>query len=428
MIRRHGNVKAWAGTEIAPFARLAPINGGAAGDRPQAQGNLAEQLRQIPTQRQGAFDIAAATAFARTNWNLNIGYCAEFCFRVLRAGGFIIDGWNNRHRAYTQYNHLVNELGFNSFFLGNGRVTRNAERIEEGDMVMWDKSHRLRGISSEIVSITGSGGHIVYISEANGPRSRFCGRNPAQRDALLVTGGGHGMWLIKTSELSANERLDVRSIAPTEFEVRVSGNIRKSPNGTFHIGHDARRLTTTPGDIVTIDMTCRAGTHTWGRIVNDGWDWIAISHGRATEVAPPNNEAWTGNVRILTSGNVRSSPNGEFYYRLLVSDNVRAWPNGDVRVGATTKAGEIVSIAGSRRAGEWRWGRLDHGVWDWVALERRDGSGRRFEFVTTTRGETFTIAEQEVAGEWVWGRIDGTNAWIAVENLRTGATRCERMS
>jgi len=205
-----------------------------------------------------------------------------------------------------------------------------------------------------------------------------------------------------------------------------------SPNGAFHLGADGNPLTTTKGDTVSIDTIAWAGGYTWGRIANNGWDWIVLSHGRAREAgsASPAFEKgsnWTGGVRVLVGGNVRSSPNGGVLHRIRVGGSIRAWPDGSLRGDAATRSGEIVSITDTMYRGEWLWGRLDGGLWDWIALERRDRTEKRLEFVTTSCGDVFTIAEQETAGDWIWGRIADTGAWVAIENRRTGEVRFERI-
>jgi len=231
------------------------------------------------------FDVAAATDYARKHWNDGNGFCADFCYAVLKAGGFVINGSANRSRAYTQYNHLVNELGFKSYYLGAGKVTQNADKIEEGDLVLWDKSYKLKGVTSDTVSIVGSGGHIVYISVANGPNSKFCAHNSAKRDAVLNTGASYGLWLVKTSDMAGNEKIVVKDVPVADYEILVSGNIHMTPNGALLYGADGAPAVTSRRQIVSIDKTCVAGGYTWGRIVNAGWDWIVIGQGRTRDTA-----------------------------------------------------------------------------------------------------------------------------------------------
>jgi len=396
-----------------------------------AQEFAAQQLSQINEESPAKLDVTAATAYARKHWNDGKGYCAEFCYDVLKAGGFVINGSSNRVRAYTQYNHLVNELGLRSYYLGDGKVTKNADKIEEGDLVMWDLSYLLKGVTSDTVKISGSGGHIVYISVANGPFSKHCGHNRAKLDAPLETGGTHGMWLIKTSALAGNKGLEAKDITPTEYEIVVSGNIHMIPGGGLYYGSDGYPVTTERGRLVTIDKTCVAGGYTWGRISNSGWDWIVISHDRVREInrSPQPDRTgndWIGDVVVLSAGNVRTSPFGRYYYRVLVAGSIRAWPFGDLRGDAATKIGEIISIIDTRYSGDWLWGRIDNDGWDWIALEMRDGTNKRYEFVTTEKDEIYTIIEQRIAGGWVWGRIKNTYHWIAIENLDTGEVRCAK--
>ena len=413
---------------IPVFLSALILNPAAAYCPAAAQGSTAGQ-EGAPLR--AGFDIAAATAFAKKHWNDGVGFCAEFCSNVLKAGGFTITGAGNRTKAYTQYYHLVHELGFESYFLGNGKVTQNADKIEEGDLVLWDKSFRLKGNTNNTVNISGPGGHIVYISQANGPSSKYCAHNPRKLDAVLNTGDSQGLWLIKTSALAGNEKLAVRDVEPAQYEVRVTGNIHMSPNGELCYDGGNPRVTSR-GDIITIDKTCIAGGYIWGRIENSVWDWVVFGYDRmrAPDADPPFVEAendWAGEVTVITAGNVRSSPYGYFQYRILVEGNIRAAPYGDLRGDAVTKNVSIVSITDTRYEGGWLWGRLDNGGWDWIALERRDGSDKRYEFVVTQEGDTLTIAEQQIAGGWLWGRIAGTGGWIAVEYLATGEARCEKI-
>jgi len=426
-------MKARAGKFIVLIVSAALFLSGLAGYSPtRAQAYPAEQQALITETSTVSFDISAATAYARKHWNDGKGFCAEFCYDILKAGGFIINGSENRLRAYTQYNYLVNELGLKSYYLGDGKITRNADKIEEGDLVLWDKSYRLKGVTSDTVSITGSGGHMVYISVANGPFSKYCAHNRARLDFILNTGDTYGLWLIKTSALAGNEELHVRDISKTEFEILVTGNVHMSPKGELHYNGDGSPVVTIRGDKVTIDKVCNTGGYTWGRIVNSGWDWIVISHDRVKEVEkgqPPQGTKsdWTCDVNVIIPGSVRSSPMGVFYYRILVAGNIRARPFGELRGNAVTEVGRIVSITDTRYEGGWLWGRLDNGGWDWIALERRDGTGKRYEYVSTVAGASYTIAEQATAGGWEWGRIAGTDYWMAIENLRTGEVRFEKI-
>ena len=275
-------------TVIASIICLTLILVAVAGfSQPEAQAQPAEQSGDVPAEfahLADRFDIPAATAFARANIYVYHGYCADFVFLILHAGGFTIFGDENRFRAYTQYDHLVNELGFRSYFLGNGSVTQNAEKIEEGDVVMWDLGYMLSGITDDIVSIRGSGGHIVYISMANGPNSRFIGRNPEQLDALLVTGGNHGMWLIKTSVLAGNDNIRVSDVTPFVYQARLTGTIHMTPNGEYSFDADGNLREIAGGEAVRIDRFAIAGGYMWGRIVNDGWDWIIITPIRARPI------------------------------------------------------------------------------------------------------------------------------------------------
>ena len=414
---------------VAPGFYQAKATGNTEGQ--SAQTGQPAQTAQITESAKGSLDVAAATAYARKHWNDGSGNCATFCANVLKAGGYEIAGSNNRFRAYTQYDYLVNELGFRSYYLGDGKITRNADKIEEGDLVLWDKSFRLKGVTSDTVDINGSGGHIVYISVANGPLSKYCAHNSARLDTVLNTGNTYGLWLIKTSELAGNEKLDVSDITPVEYEIIVTGNIHMTPNGGLYINKDGTPVTTKRGDTVFIDKTCYAGGYLWGRIVNQNWDWIVISQDRVREVIKSpviyqsvNN--WTGDVRVIAAGNVRNSPNGLFCRELLIPGNIRSGPNGDLRGSAFTSVGRIVSIADTRYAGDWLWGRIDNNGWDWIALEKRDGTEKRYQFAITTVGDIYTISEQVVSGEWEWGRLSGTDNWIAIENLRTGELRCEK--
>ena len=284
---------------IRKFAALAACLSLAAGTgelyREGAHTSLAEQRARAVQEPVGSLNVRAATAYARANVDVYHGFCADFCFLILQAGGFVFYGDENRFRAYTQYDHLVNELGFRSYFLGNGRVTRNADKIEEGDLVMWDMGNRLAGVTSDIVSIRGMGGHIVYISVANGPNSRFISRNPVQVDALLVTGGNHGMWLIKTSDLAGEERIVARDVIPTVFELSSLSEVYMTPNGKRHYGADGHPVIKARGEVVLVDMVSRVGGFTWGRIANSGWDWIIISHSAVREAGkvPPSLGAWS---------------------------------------------------------------------------------------------------------------------------------------
>jgi len=329
---------------IIPLICFALMLGFSAGILPlAAQGYASAQPAGASEPERAVLNIAAATAYARKHWNDGAGFCAEFCSNVLKAGGFVISGAENRTRAYTQYYHLVHELGLKSYFLGNGKVTQNADKIEEGDLVLWDKSFKLKGVTSDIVYIKGSGGHIVYVSQANGPFSKYCAHNPRKLDAALNTGDSQGMWLIKTSALAGNEELTVMDVAPVRYEVRVTGNVHMSPNGDLYYSGGYPRVTTR-GDVIMIDKTCIAGGFTWGRIADSGWDWIVVGYDRmrSAETAVGDFETindWTGEVTVLTAGNVRNSPYGYFRYRILEEGNIRAAPYGDMRGNAATKCG-----------------------------------------------------------------------------------------
>jgi len=425
-------MKALSRKIIASIILAALISGGIEGFfQSRAQAYPEQQTNQITAEMSGNFDISAATAYARRNWDEYWGYCADFCYLIMLAGGFVFYGEDNWFRAYTQYDHLVNELGLRSYFLGNGKVTQNAHKIAEGDLVMWDLAYRLEGITSDTVSIRGSGGHIVYISVANGPNSRFIGRNPEQLDAKLETGGTHGMWLIKTSDLAGGERIEVTDITPTKYEILVSGNIHMTPNGAQYYDDDGNHVTTTVGETLLMDKISEAGGYIWGRIAKPDWDWIVNSQGRAMEVEETHSitrqiSNWIGEVIVISNSNVQSSPNGGVYRRILVVGGIQAWPNVASLGNEAAGIGEIFTIQDKKASGDWLWSRFANGLWEWVEFEGGDRGEKRFEFLGAMIGENYTITEQVVVDDWIWGRIENTNAWIAIENLTTRETRCEK--
>jgi len=260
---------------------------------------LRDDLLSVNYQPTEFFSFNTARNHAARHWNDGRGFCADFTSGVLSRGGFVIQGSLNRNRAYTQFTHLVTELGFGSFFLGNGRVTQNGEHIRAGDLVMWDHSLILAGVTDDVVTPRGSGGHIIFIAYGDGEDSLFIAKNPDQYMDPIITGGYHGLWLIQTSALIREEtnfledalpiNIGVTDLRSGQVIMQQDQQVFRYPNGgmvhrttqrhNIFRGPDYGILSnefTSIGEIISILEKRYMNGYIWGRLEHRLWNWTPL--------------------------------------------------------------------------------------------------------------------------------------------------------